>query len=259
VVSRYEEVYRQSREEPARFWGRAAEKVSWYRAWDRVVDDSRPPFYHWFPGGLVNTCYNALDRHVEAGKGDQVALIYDSPVTSTITRFTYTELLDKVARCAAGLQQLGVRKGDRVLIYLPMVPEAVISMLACARIGAIHSVVFGGFASPELAARITDARPRVILSASCGIEINRIIPYKPLLDQAIALAEAKPDYCVILQRPQLTAPLISGGDKDWGVLEGAEKAGCVPVASTDPLYILYTSGTTGIPKGVVRDNGGHLV
>jgi propionyl-CoA synthetase len=259
VGSRYEEVYRQSREEPVRFWGHAAEKISWYRTWDRVLDDTNPPFYHWFPGGLVNTCYNALDRHVEAGHGDQLALIYDSPVTDTITRYTYADLLDRVAQCAAGLQRLGVRKGDRVLIYLPMVPEAVISMLACARIGAIHSVVFGGFASPELAARITDARPRVILSASCGIEIHRVIPYKPLLDQAIALADAKPERCVILQRPQLAAPLVAGRDMDWSVLLGTERAACIPVASTDPLYILYTSGTTGIPKGVVRDNGGHLV
>jgi propionyl-CoA synthetase len=259
VVSRYEEVYRQSRNEPVRFWDHAAEKVSWYRTWDRVIDDTNPPFYRWFPGGLLNTCYNALDRHVEAGRGNQQALIYDSPVTQTITRFTYAELYDRVAQCAAGLQHLGVKQGDRVLIYLPMVPEAVISMLSCARIGAIHSVVFGGFASPELAARITDARPRVILSASCGIEINRIIPYKPLLDRAIALSDAKPEYCVILQRPQLTAPLVSGRDKDWSVLEGTARAACVPVSSTDPLYILYTSGTTGVPKGVVRDNGGHLV
>jgi propionyl-CoA synthetase len=259
VAGPYEEIYRQARDEPARFWGRAAEKISWYRTWDRVIDDTNPPFYQWFPGGLVNTCYNALDRHVETGRGDQPALIYDSPVTRTTTRFTYAELLDQVAHCAGGLQRLGVRKGDRVLIYLPMVPEAVISMLACARIGAIHSVVFGGFASPELAARITDARPRVILSASCGIEINRIIPYKPLLDRAIALAEAKPEHCVILQRPQLTADLIPGRDIDWNVFQEAGKVTCIPVASTDPLYILYTSGTTGIPKGVVRDNGGHLV
>jgi propionyl-CoA synthetase len=259
VVSRYETVYRQSLEEPERFWGHAAERISWYRTWDRVIDDSRPPFYRWFPGGMVNTCYNALDRHVEAGAGDRVALIYDSPVTHTITRFTYRDLLDHVERCAAGLQQLGVKKGDRVLIYLPMVPEAVISMLACARIGAIHSVVFGGFASPELAARITDARPRVILSASCGIEVNRVIPYKPLLDQAIALSDAKPEHCVILQRAQLEAPMIPGRDLDWSVLQGTQKAACVPVESTDPLYILYTSGTTGTPKGVVRDTGGHLV
>jgi propionyl-CoA synthetase len=259
VVSRYEEVYRQSSEEPERFWERAAEKITWYRTWDRVLDDTHPPFYRWFPGGVVNTCYNALDRHVEAGQGHRLALIYDSPVTRTIIRYTYAELLDRVAQCAAGLQYLGVKKGDRVLIYLPMVPEAVISMLACARIGAIHSVVFGGFASPELAARITDARPRVILSASCGIEINRVIPYKPLLDQAIMLAEAKPEHCVILQRPQLTASLERGRDVDWSALQVPERADCVPVASTDPLYILYTSGTTGIPKGVVRDHGGHLV
>ncbi len=258
MASRYEEVYRQAKEETERFWGHAAEKISWDKGWDRIIDDTNPPFYRWFPGARVNTCYNALDRHVNDGHGERIALIYDSPVTGTVTRYTYAELLDRVAQCAAGLQRLGVRKGDRVLIYLPMVPEAVISMLACARIGAIHSVVFGGFASPELAARISDARPRVILSASCGIEINRIIPYKPLLDKAISLADVKPEHTVILQRPQLLAPL-SVRDKDWSVLLGSDRAECVSVASTDPLYILYTSGTTGVPKGVVRDNGGHLV
>ncbi|MDD1675510.1 MAG: propionyl-CoA synthetase [Methanomicrobiales archaeon] len=259
MVSRYEEVYRQSKEEPERFWGRAAEKIDWYKPWDRVLDDSRLPFYRWFSGGVVNTCYNALDRHVDKGHGNRIALIYDSPVTSTIVRFTYAELLDRVAQCAAGLQKMGVKKGDRVVIYLPMIPEAAIGMLACARIGAIHSVVFGGFAAPELAARINDARPRVILSASCGIEVNRVIPYKPLLDQAIALSDAKPETCVILQRPQLQANLVQGRDHEWSDLLIRERTPCVPVAATDPLYILYTSGTTGIPKGVVRDNGGHLV
>jgi propionyl-CoA synthetase len=259
LAGRYDEIYRQSLEDPSAFWGRAAEKITWYRKWDRVLDTTRPPFYRWFPGGVVNTCYNALDRHVENGRGGQPALIYDSPVTGTIQTFTYSELLDKVAQCGAGLARLGVRKGDRVIIYMPMVPETVIAMLACARIGAVHSVVFGGFASPELAARINDATPKVILSASCGIEVNRIIPYKPLLDAAIELSMAKPERCVVLQRPQLQADLKRGRDLDWTVLEGTDRAECVPVASTDPLYILYTSGTTGIPKGVVRDQGGHMV
>jgi propionyl-CoA synthetase len=256
----YDEVYARSRRDPEGFWAAAAEDLHWDRRWDRVFDDSRPPFYRWFAGGMLNTCYNALDLHVDRGRGKQAALIYDSPVTGTVKTFTYLALRDEVARFAGALRQQGVAKGDRVIIYMPMVPEAVIAMLACARIGAIHSVVFGGFASKELATRIDDARPTVMLSASCGIEGNRVIPYKPLLDAALGMASHKPRRCVILQRPQETCALVPERDVDWGeVVAGASPVECVPVAATDPLYILYTSGTTGIPKGVVRDNGGHAV
>ncbi|HZB93164.1 MAG TPA: propionyl-CoA synthetase, partial [Stellaceae bacterium] len=214
----------------------------------------------WFPGGRLNTCWNALDRHVERGRGEQAALIYDSPVTGQIRAFTYRALRDQVALLAGALQGLGVAKGDRVLIYMPMVPEAAMAMLACARLGAIHSVVFGGFAAPELATRIDDAKPKLILSASCGIEVQRVVPYKPLLDQAIALATAKPAACMILQRPMAKAALIPGRDHDWEErVAAARPAPCVAVDATDPLYILYTSGTTGIPKGIVRHNGGHAV
>ncbi len=260
MSSRYEEAYARSLADPEAFWGEAAEQVHWYRKWDRVFDDSRPPFYRWFTGGEVNTCYNALDRHVAAGRGAQAALIYDSPVTDTVRSYSYDQLLDTVARFAGVLRGLGVTKGDRVLIYMAMVPEAVVAMLACARIGAVHSVVFGGFAANELAKRIDDAAPKLIVSTSCGIEGSRIIAYKPLLDGAIEMAAVKPDACVILQRPQAEAPLTPGRDHDWHeLMDKAAPAECVPVAATDPLYILYTSGTTGIPKGVVRDNGGHLV
>ena len=256
----YHEVYAHWRSAPEAFWAEAADGVHWYRRWDAILDRSRAPFYRWFAGGEVNSCYNALDRHVENGRAEQVALIYDSPVTSTVRAFTYRELRDEVARFAGVLAARGVTRGDRVVIYMPMVPEAVIGMLACARIGAIHSVVFGGFAAAELASRITDARPKAILTASCGIEIDRVIPYKPLLDRAIELAGSKPECCIVLQRPQARASLVPGRDHDWDQLAAsATPAECVPVLATDPLYILYTSGTTGNPKGIVRDNGGHLV
>jgi propionyl-CoA synthetase len=254
------EVYRRSLDRPQEFWAEAAEAIDWERRWDRALDDSKPPFYRWFSGARLNMCWNALDRHVAAGRGDRVALIYDSPVTNTVASFTYRELRDRVARFAGALAGLGVAKGDRVLIYMPMVPEAAIAMLACARLGAIHSVVFGGFAAHELATRIDDAKPKVIVSASCGVEVNRIIPYKPLLDAAIKEASAKPSACIVLQRPACRAEMIPVRDHDWNELEAAAKpADCFPVLATDPLYILYTSGTTGIPKGVVRDTGGYAV
>ena len=256
----YAEIYRRSLEQPEEFWAEAAEAIDWERRWDQVLDASRPPFFRWFRGASLNTCWNAVDRHIAAGRGDRIALIWDSPVTGQVRRFTYHELQSEVALLAGVLAGLGVVKGDRVLIYMPMVPEAAFAMLACARIGAIHSVVFGGFAAHELATRISDARPRVVLSASCGIEVSRIVPYKPLLDAAISEARAKPERCVILQRPICRAELVRGRDHDWQEMAAAARpAGCVTVLATDPLYILYTSGTTGIPKGVVRDNGGHAV
>ena len=256
----YETAFQRSIQDPEGFWGEAAEDCHWYKRWDKVLDDSNKPFYRWFVGGEINTCYNALDFHIENGRGNQAALIYDSPVTNTIKTFTYRELRDEVAGFAGALDGLGVKKGDRVIIYMPMIPEAVIAMLACARIGAVHSVVFGGFAANELATRINDARPKVIVSASCGIEVRNIIRYKPLLDGAIEMATSKPEYCIIYQRPMEKATMIPGRDLDWNdVMSKAKPHDCVPVAATDPLYILYTSGTTAFPKGVVRDNGGHVV
>ncbi|MCK7575448.1 MAG: propionyl-CoA synthetase [Chromatiales bacterium] len=256
----YQTLYDRSMQDPSAFWAEAADLIDWDRPWDRVLDDSNPPFYRWFKGGRLNTCYNAVDRHVKAGRGDQPAIIHDSPVTDSKTVITYAELQDQVARFAGVLKSLGVAKGDRVIIYMPMVPEALVAMLGCARIGAIHSVVFGGFSAHELATRIDDAKPRVMVAGSCGIETNRIVHYKPLLDSAIDQAAHKPEHCVILQRPQELGVLIEGRDLSWSeVMTDAEPADCVPVEATDPLYILYTSGTTGQPKGVVRDNGGHAV
>ncbi|MEV7967101.1 propionyl-CoA synthetase [Sphaerisporangium sp. NPDC088356] len=256
----YADVFARAITDPDGFWGEAAEAVSWDRAPDKVLDAQEAPFYRWFTGGELNTCYNALDRHVDGGRGDQAALVYDSPVTGTARTYTYAELLSQVARFAGVLRGLGVGSGDRVVVYMPMVPEAVVAMLACARLGAVHSVVFGGFAPRELAMRIDDARPVVVVSASCGIEPARIVPYKPMLDAALDLAGHKPRGCVILRREQAPATLVPGRDLDWDeAMATAVPAGCVPVAATDPLYILYTSGTTGKPKGVVRDNGGHAV
>jgi propionyl-CoA synthetase len=257
----YTTAYEQALTDPDAFWGRAATAIDWITPPTTVLDDSNPPFYRWFTGATLNTCFNALDRHVEGGRGDQVALYYDSPVTGAKERLTYAELLDQVSRFAGVLRSLGVEKGDRVVIYMPMVPQAVVAMLACARLGAIHSVVFGGFAPAELAARIEDADPKVIVSASCGIEPTRVVEYKPYLDAAIERSSHKPERCIILQREQ--APATMGArDLDWDELmagEAAQPTECVEVAATDPLYILYTSGTTGRPKGIVRDNGGHAV
>jgi len=259
-VGRYRDEFRRSLDDPEGFWADAATAVDWSRPPTRVLDASSPPLYRWFPDAELNTCFNAVDRHVSAGRANQLALVYDSPVTGTVQRMTYAELRDEVARAAGALRALGVEKGDRVVVYLPMIPEAVVAMLACARLGAIHSVVFGGFAPAELASRISDARPRVVVTASCGIEGARVIPYKPLLDRAIELAGHAPEHCLVVQRPQVEAALTAGRDLDWAsAVAAATPTDCVPVQATDPLYILYTSGTTGRPKGVVRDNGGHAV
>ncbi len=253
-----DQVRERSLTKPDEFWGEAAAALHWDRPWDQVLDASKAPFYKWFKGGKLNTCYNAVDRHVAGGRANQPAIIYDSPVTGTTRTITYAELQDQVARFAGVLVKAGVGVGDRVIVYMPMVPETAVAMLACARIGAIHSVVFGGFAPNELATRIDDAKPVLIVSASCGVEGARVIPYKPLLDQAIEMAKHKVATAVLLQRPQVEAPLIPGRDLDWGAaMADAHPVDCVPVDATDPLYILYTSGTTGQPKGVVRDNGGH--
>ena len=256
----YRDAHRRALEDPEGFWGEQAAALHWERRWDKVLDAGRAPFYRWFGGGRINTCYNALDRHIDQGRGEQAALIYDSPVTGTVARLSYRELRDRVARFAGALTAQGVGRGDCVVIYMPMVPEAVVAMLACARIGAVHSVVFGGFAPHELAKRIDDARPVMVVSASCGIEGQRVIAYKPLLDEALRLASHKVERCIVLQRPQAAATLVGGRDCEWSeALAAAQAVPCTPVEATDPLYILYTSGTTGKPKGVVRDHGGHAV
>ena len=264
MASQYQDIYNQWKHDPEAFWMRAADQIDWFTAPQTCFNGNGNASGQWFPDAATNTCYNAVDRHVLAGRGDQAALIYDSPITDQAYQISYAELLDEVETLAAVLAKRGISKGDRVIIYMPMVPEAVIAMLAVARLGAIHSVVFGGFAPAELAIRINDATPKAMITASCGIEPSRVIPYKPLLDQAIEDATHKPDLCLIIQRPQITATLIEGRDLDYKVaMTEARAAGlkqdCVPVAATDPLYILYTSGTTGQPKGVVRDNGGHMV
>ena len=258
--SSYDSVYRASLNNPEEFWADAARGIDWIRQWDSVLDSEASPAARWFVGGRLNTCYNAVDRHADGERGDQAALIYDSAVTGGSETLTYLELRRRTALLAGVLNRCGVGKGDRVIIYMPMIPQAVIAMLACARLGAVHSVVFGGFASRELAVRIDDCTPKVIVSASCGIEVDRVIDYKPLLDGAIDLATHKPDHCVIFQRESSTATMEPGRDLDWEEeLANATPHDCVAVAATDPLYILYTSGTTGQPKGIIRDNGGHAV
>ena len=259
-MSKHASIHRRSLEEPESFWAEAAEAIRWDSRWTTTLDDSRAPFYRWFVGGRLNTCFNMLDRHVESGRAEQKALIYDSPMTDTVKAFTYRELRDEVALFAGALRSLGVSRGDRVIIYMPMVPETVVGMLACARIGAVHSVVFGGFAANELAARIDDAQPKVILAASCGLEPGRVVDYIRILDAAIEASSHPPEQTVVLARPQCDAVMKSGPSVDWKELVGgAEPAECVSVEATDPLYILYTSGTTGQPKGIVRDHGGHAV
>ncbi|MFB0951524.1 MAG: propionyl-CoA synthetase [Rhodospirillales bacterium] len=261
MTNAFEKAYAHSMSDPEAFWAEAAEGITWTKKWDKVLDDSNAPFYRWFSGGELNTCYNCLDRHIEDGRGDQAALIYDSPVTGGTQRtYSYNELLHEVSQVAGALAAEGVAKGDRVVIYMPMIPEAAIAMLACARLGAIHSVVFGGFASNELAVRIDDAKPKVIMSATCGIEVNRVIEYMPLLNEAIEIAKHKPAACMIIKRPECEGVITAVKHVDWeDASKAATPADCVSVEATHPLYILYTSGTTGQPKGVVRDNGGHAV
>jgi len=260
MTGEYKKIYEESINNPEAFWKKAAEEIDWYKKPTKILDDSKKPFYSWFVDGEMNTCYNAVDRHVENGRADQTALIYDSPVTGKKEKYTYGELLRLVAGFAGALSSLGVQKGDRVIIYMPMIPQAAIAMLACARLGAIHSVVFGGFAAHELAIRIDDAKPKVVVSASCGIEVKKVIEYKPLLDKAIKLSKNKPEKTIIFQREEAEAEMIEGQDLDWNeIIQKSQPAECVSLKSTDPLYILYTSGTTGMPKGVVRDNGGHAV
>jgi propionyl-CoA synthetase len=262
--TRYHQVHARSLADPEGFWSEAAAEIDWIEPAKKIFDPVLGLYGRWFAGGVVNTCYNAIDRHVARGRAEQVALIHDSPLAGKVTKLTYSEMLGEVRTLAAVMRDFGVTKGDRVILYMPMVPEAVVAMLACARIGAVHSVVFGGFAAKELATRIEDAKPKLILSASCGLEPGRIVHYKPLLDQAIQLSSVKPHACIILQRQQQACELVAGRDHDWAELRAKaiaenKSADCVPVLATDPLYILYTSGTTGKPKGVVRDNGGHLV
>ncbi|HEU0229976.1 MAG TPA: acetate--CoA ligase [Burkholderiaceae bacterium] len=260
TTGEYTRIYKAASADPAGFWAKIAEDIHWTKRWDKVIDDSNKPFYRWFTGGELNTCHNCVDRHVEEGRADQLALIYDSPLAGVTRKITYRELRDEVAQCAGALRDLGVGKGDTVIIYMPMVAEAAIAMLACARIGAVHSVVFGGFAAPELAKRVVDAKPKVVMSASCGLLPGKAVPYKPLLDEALRIAHAEDTPCLVLQRPELECDMIAGRDHDWAeAVSRAAPADCVTLAATDPLYIIYTSGTTGIPKGVVRDNGGHAV
>ena len=261
-MAEYVDVYTRAQSDPEAFWGEQAGLIDWIRKPQRILDDSAAPFYRWYPDATLNTCYNALDRHVIAGHAERTALIYDSAVTGATRSYTYAQLLEEVAAFGGVLSTLGVAKGDRVVIYMPMIPEAVIAMLACARIGAVHSVVFGGFAPHELAIRIDDARPTVLVTASCGIEPSRVVEYKPFVDRALELAEHQPSAVVLKQRPEVTASMVEGRDVDWDVAMRAgrtDPASCVEVAATDPLYVLYTSGTTGKPKGIVRDNGGHAV
>ena len=259
-MNTYAETHRRSIANPEEFWAEAAAGIDWDRRWDRVLDESNAPLYRWFSGGRLNTCYNAVDRHADGARSTQTAIIYDSPVTGHKRRISFAELKEQVSLFAGALATNGVRRGDRVIVYMPMIPEAIVAVLACARLGAVHSVVFGGFAANELATRIDDAKPALIVSASCGIEPARIVEYKPLLDQAIELSQHKPGRCIVFQRPECEAELVAGRDVEWNdALASAQPQDCVIVEATDPLYLLYTSGTTGQPKGIVRDNGGHAV